>query len=182
LSNDIPGGAGRADPGGWSAELFDLLRANEVVFFPYIPDAGNASLIGLVEQHRDTEAILLTTEEEGVAFCAGADLAGRRAALVMQSSGVGNCGNFLSLVNGARFPMLMIVTMRGDYGERNPWQYAMGQAVRGFLDTMGILQFRVDERSDLGKAATAAIAAAFDGGQGAALILSQRFLGAKTFA
>ena len=181
MSNDIRASATRDDPGDWSEELFDLLRANQVAFFPYIPDAGNARLIGLAERHPDTEAILLTTEEEGIAFCAGADLAGRRATLVMQSSGVGNCGNLLSLVAGARFPMLMIVAMRGDYGERNPWQYAMGQAVQGFLDTMHILQFRVEERRELSNAATAAIAAAFDGGQGAALILSQRFLGAKVF-
>jgi sulfopyruvate decarboxylase alpha subunit len=170
---------GETDETDWPAELLGILLENQVTLYAYIPDAGNARLIQLVERHRGAEAILLTTEEEGIAFCAGADLAGRRAAVVMQSSGVGNCGNFFSLIKGARFPVLMIVTMRGDYGERNPWQYPMGQAVRGMLDAMQIPQFRVEERRDLAKAADAAIAAAFASGQGAALVLSQRFLGAK---
>ena len=106
---------------------------------------------------------------------------GKRAVLCMQSSGVGNCPNFLSLVKGGRFPILMIVSMRGDYGEQNPWQYPMGQAVEPVLRAMGVLTFRVETAEDLGAATTAALAASFKSGQGAALILSQRFLGAKAF-
>jgi sulfopyruvate decarboxylase TPP-binding subunit len=123
----------------------------------------------------------LTAEEEGVGICAGADLVGERAILCMQSSGVGNCVNFLSLFKGGRFPMLMLVTMRGDHGEMNPWQYPMGQAVEWVLAAMGVLTFRVERDDDLAPAAAAALNAAFKGGQGAALILGQRFLGAKPF-
>ena len=99
----------------------------------------------------------------------------------MQSSGLGNCPNFLSLVKGGGFPLLLIVSMRGDYGEQNPWQYPMGQAVEPILAAMGVLSFRVERPEDLGPAATAALAAAFRAGQGAALVLSQKFLGAKVF-
>ncbi len=99
----------------------------------------------------------------------------------MQSSGVGNCPNFLSLVKGGRFPILMMVSMRGDYGEQNPWQYPMGQAVEPLLKAMGVLIFWVETPDDLDKAAIAAISATHKGGQSAALILSQKFLGAKQF-
>ena len=126
-------------------------------------------------------SVLLTSEEEGVAICAGADLVGKRAVLCMQSSGVGNCPNFLSFVKGGRFPILMVVSMRGDYGEQNPWQYPMGQAVEPVLKAMGVLVFRVEDPDDLEAATTAALAAAFRGGHGAALVLSQKFLGAKAF-
>jgi sulfopyruvate decarboxylase TPP-binding subunit len=152
-----------------------------VTLFPYVPDAGNAALIRLAEAHNRTRPVLLTAEEEGVGICAGADLVGERAILCMQSSGVGNCVNFLSLVKGGRFPMLMLVTMRGDHGEMNPWQYPMGQAVEWVLAAMGVLTFRVERDDDLAPAAAAALNAAFKGGQGAALILGQRFLGAKPF-
>ena len=77
--------------------------------------------------------------------------------------------------------MLMIVTMRGDYGEMNPWQYPMGQAVGPVLEAMGVVAYRVGQESDLEAAARAAIDAAWRGGQSVALVLSQRFLGAKPF-
>jgi sulfopyruvate decarboxylase alpha subunit len=163
----------------WSHQLFSLFLEQEAFLFAHIPDAGNAKLIRLIEQHPKTRAVLLTTEEEGVALCAGADLVGKRAVLLMQSSGVGNCGNFLSLVRGARFPILMMISMRGEHGENNPWQYAMGQATPQFLETMGILTFVVRKADELESMARAAMAAAFKGGHGAALVLSQQFLGAK---
>ena len=165
----------------WARDLFAQFVEAGVTLFAHVPDAGNAALIRLAEAHNRTRPVMLTTEEEGVGLCAGADLVGERAILCMQSSGVGNCVNFLSLVKGGRFPLLLMVSMRGDYGEMNPWQYPMGQAVEPVLHAMGVLTFRVETAADLEAAATAALNAAFKGGQGAALILSQRFLGAKPF-
>jgi sulfopyruvate decarboxylase alpha subunit len=167
--------------GDWSKQLFDDLIAAGVTLFPYVPDAGNKRLIEHAEQHNGARPVLLTTEEEGVAVCAGADLVGARAVVCMQSSGVGNIPNFLSLVNGGRFPILLMVSMRGDYGEQNPWQYPMGQAAESILEAMGVLLFRVDGPDDLAPATQAATSAVFKGGQSAAIILTQRFLGAKPF-
>ena len=165
----------------WSRRVFDLLVEAGVSLFVYVPDAGNRALVDLADAHNDTRAVLLSSEQEGIALAAGADLVGARAAVCMQSSGVGNCPNMLSLVRGGGFPMLLIVTMRGDYGEMNPWQYPMGQAVGPVLDAMGILTYRVDADADLEPAARAAVDAAWRGGQGVALVLSQKFLGAKPF-
>jgi sulfopyruvate decarboxylase alpha subunit len=165
----------------WSKQLFDAFVEAGVTLFPYVPDAGNKRLIEYAQQHEGTHPILLTTEEEGVAICAGAHLVGGKAVACMQSSGVGNIPNFLSFAKGGRFPILLMVTMRGDYGEQNPWQYPMGQAVEPILSAMGILQFRVERPEDLMQATRAAISATFKGGHAAALILTQRFLGAKPF-
>ena len=170
-----------ADRDTWSTIIFDQLVEAGVSLFAYVPDFGNAKIIDMSDEHNATRSVLLTSEEEGVAICAGADLVGERAVVCMQSSGVGNCPNFLSFVKGANFPMLMIVTMRGDYGEENPWQYPMGQAVQPVLEAMGILVIRVDRHDELDQAVTSAISAAFKAGQGVALILSQKFLGAKSF-
>ena len=170
-----------ADRDTWSTIIFDQLVEAGVSLFAYVPDFGNAKIIDMSDEHNATRSVLLTSEEEGVAICAGADLVGERAVVCMQSSGVGNCPNFLSFVKGANFPMLMIVTMRGDYGEENPWQYPMGQAVQPVLEAMGILVIRVDRHDELDQAVTSAISAAFKAGQVVALILSQKFLGAKSF-
>ena len=165
----------------WSRRVFDLLVEAGVSLFAYVPDAGNQALVDLADAHNDTRAVLLSSEQEGIALAAGADLVGARAVVCMQSSGVGNCPNMLSLIRGGGFPMLLIVTMRGDYGEMNPWQYPMGQAVGPVLEAMGVLTYRVDADADLEPAAQAAIDAVWRGGQGVALVLSQKFLGAKPF-
>ena len=165
----------------WPKQLFDDLVEAGITLFPYVPDAGNKKLIELAEEHNGVRPVLLTTEEEGVALCAGADLVGVRGMLCMQSSGVGNIPNFLSFVNGGRFPLLMMISMRGDYGEQNPWQYPMGQAVEPILKAMGVLIFKAENPNDLRPATQAAISASHKGGQAAAIILTQRFLGAKDF-
>ncbi len=165
----------------WSKVIFDRLVEAGVSLFSYVPDFGNSTIVDMADADNRTRTVLLSSEEEGVALCVGADLVGEKGVLLMQSSGVGNCPNMLSLVPGGRFPLLMVVTMRGDYGEQNPWQYPMGQAVEPVLRAMGILTIRVERHDELEAATTAAISAAFKAGQGVALILTQKFLGAKGF-
>jgi sulfopyruvate decarboxylase TPP-binding subunit len=98
-------------------------------------------------------AVVLTTEEEGVALLAGAWLGGQRGALLMQSSGVGNCINMLSLPKICRLPLLMIVTMRGEWGEFNPWQVPMGRATPAVLELSGVLCFRAETPEHAGRIA-----------------------------
>lgn len=104
----------------WPDEIFHILRDFDVAQMAYVPDAGHARLIERAVAANEVRAVPLTTEEEGIALLAGAWLGGERGALLMQSSGVGNCINMLSLAKTCRFPLLMLVTMRGQWGESNP--------------------------------------------------------------
>jgi sulfopyruvate decarboxylase alpha subunit len=165
----------------WPKLIFDRLVEHGVSLFAHVPDFGNDKIVKLADEHNETRSVLLSNEAEGVGLCVGADLVGDRAVLLMQSSGVGNVPNMLSLITGGRFPLLTIVTMRGDYGEQNPWQYPMGQAVQPVLEAMGLQVIRVDRHDELEQAVVSAINASFVAGQGVALILSQKFLGAKSF-
>ena len=169
------------NPTNWSEIVFQKLKDAKVSIISYIPDAGNSKLVQLSEQNNNIKTILLTTEEEGIAICAGADLMNKRAVVCMQSSGVGNCANFLSFVKGGKFPIFLIISMRGQFGEQNPWQYPMGNAVQPILETMGMITFWVNGLSDLSDTTEAAISSVFNGGQSAGLILSQKFLGIKKF-
>ena len=83
----------------------------------------------MIEGDRGMRLVTLTTEEEGIGIATGCWLGGKRAMIAMQSSGVGNCINALGLPAAFRAPCLMLVTMRGQWGEFNPWQVPMGQAV-----------------------------------------------------
>ncbi|MGH7910950.1 MAG: phosphonopyruvate decarboxylase [Candidatus Dormibacteraceae bacterium] len=166
----------------WPQHVYELLKSRGVTTVGYVPDAGHRVLIELAENDPDVVAVPLTTEEEGIGLIAGADLGSGRAVLLLQSSGVGNCVNMLSLVKGAGFPMLLLVSMRGDFGEGNPWQFAMGEAVEPVLQAMGVRTLRVDAPSDVVPTVDAAATMVFGGGRAVAVLLTQRLIGAKSFA
>lgn len=163
----------------WPREIYDVLKAAGVRQVSYVPDAGHARLIELVHADPEIQTTVLTTEEEGIALSAGAWLGGDRSAILMQSSGVGNCVNMLSLAATCRFPLLIIVTMRGEYAEFNPWQAAMGQATPQAFEIMGVKTERVERAEDAAEIVDSAAAMAFDGDQAIAVLLSQRMLGRK---
>jgi len=172
---------GRSTQTAWQHQLYDLLRKHNITQFGYVPDAGHAVLIDRSLADPGVHSIALTTEEEGVALLAGADLGGARAVLLMQSSGAGNCINMLSLIKGARFPFLTLVSMRGDFGEGNPWQFAMGQAVAPVLEVMGVIVLRADHADEVINVVSAALTMVFKAGQSVAVLLTQRLIGAKPF-
>ena len=168
-------------PSPWQDQVYELLKAGGITQFAYVPDAGHKRLIERAIADNEVHAISLTTEEEGVGLLAGADLGGRRGVLLIQSSGVGNCANLLSLVALGRFPFLALVSMRGDFGEGNPWQYPAGRAVEPILQAMGVHTVRADRAEDIAGVVAAAITQAFQGNCPTAVLLTQRLLGAKAF-
>lgn len=165
----------------WPDALYDLLRAGGVTLFAYVPDAGHKVLIERSLADPAVKSIPLTTEEEGVGVMAGANLGGAKGVLLMQSSGVGNCVNFLSLIKGARFPFLSLISMRGEYGEGNPWQIPMGQATQKVLEAMGVICLRVENAEDVLPTVSAALTMAFKSGNAVAVLLTQKLIGAKAF-
>jgi sulfopyruvate decarboxylase alpha subunit len=165
----------------WQDQLYDLLRRHDVTQFAYVPDAGHRILIDRSLADPGALSVALTTEEEGVALLAGADLGGARGVLLMQSSGVGNCVNMLSLIKGGRFPLLTLVSMRGDFGEGNPWQFPMGQAVEPVLQAMGVIVLRAETPDEVIPTVEAALTMVFQSGNAVAVLLTQKLLGAKAF-
>lgn len=171
--------AGQPASPPWPDRLHAQLRAANVTHASYVPDAGHARLIDLLHADNAVTATVLTTEEEGVAVAAGAWLGGVRSVVLMQSSGVGNCINMLSLPMIARFPLLMLVTMRGEWGEFNPWQVPMGQGTEAALRAVGVRVFRAETTEELLQIVPAALVEAFDADQQIAILISQRIMGEK---
>jgi sulfopyruvate decarboxylase alpha subunit len=163
----------------WSVELYNFLKAARVRQVAYVPDAGHAKLIELFAADRDIVSTVLTTEEEGIALAAGAWLGGDRTVLLMQSSGVGNCINMLSLAVVGRFPLLMLVTMRGEWAEFNPWQVPMGLATETCLEAIGVRCLRADSPDVLVETVMSAARLAYEADQQAAVIIGQRMIGEK---
>ena len=166
---------------GWQNQLYESLRRHEVTQFSYVPDAGHRICIDRSIADPDVHSVALTTEEEGVALACGAHLGGKRSVLLMQSSGLGNCLNFMSMVTGGRFPFLTILSMRGDFGEGNPWQMGMGQATKPILEAMGFIPLEVTSPAEVVPTVDAAANMVWKSGQAVAILLSQRLIGAKAF-
>ncbi|KRE09632.1 phosphonopyruvate decarboxylase [Bosea sp. Root381] len=164
---------------GWQENVFSVLKAHGVKHIVYVPDAGHSTAIKLAEADNEIQSVVLTTEEEGIGYLAGAWLGGERGALLMQSSGVGNCINTLALPAVARFPLLMVVTMRGDWAEFNGWQNPMGQATEKALNLMGVMTWRADEPAEVEPLLHGAASMAFNGDSSCALLLGQRLIGEK---
>ena len=165
----------------WPDELDALLREHDVTQFAYVPDAGHTTLINRSLADPNVDSIALTTEEEGVAMLAGADLGGARGVLLMQSSGAGHCINILSMVKAGRFPFLTLISMRGDFGEGNPWQMPMGQALRPVLAAMGVICLDVDSPDAVVPTIEGALRMTFKSGNAVAVLLTQKLIGAKKF-
>ena len=168
-------------PKAWPAEIHGLFSRAGLGQVAYVPDAGQKALIELCQEDPAIDAIALTTEEEGVALLAGAWLGGAKGALLMQSSGVGNCINMLSLTVNGRFPLLMLVTMRGEWAEFNPWQIPMARATRPALELMEVHCLRAEEPAAVPEVVGAALERAYGDEQAVAVLLGQRLIGRKVW-
>jgi len=165
----------------WADDIFKAFVDLGIRQVAYVPDAGHTRLIEACHAAPGMRAVPLTTEEEGVALLAGAWLGGERGALLMQSSGVGNCVNTLSMTRTCRFPLLMVVTMRGEWGETNPWQVPMGQTAADTLRLQHVIVHVAATAADVGPTVRAAGGIAFNGPAAAAALISQRLIGTKEF-
>src|SRR5215218_2759380 len=163
----------------WPAELHRVLKGSGVRQMAYVPDAGHTALIEMFHADPDVTCNVLTTEEDGIAIAAGAWLGGQRSVLLMQSSGVGNCINMLSLSAIGRFPLLMLVTMRGEWAEFNPWQVPMSRATQPSLEAIGLKVMRAETAEDLVETVESAAALAYDSDQQIAVLIGQRLIGKK---
>ena len=145
----------------------------------YVPDAGHTRLIGCCRDDPNIADVVLTSEEEGIGLLAGAALGGERAALLMQSSGVGNCVNMFSLLRACGFTGLLLVTMRGEFGEFNPWQVPMGTITEDALRLCGFLTYRIETADAVDEIVGAGCDMVFEGNLQVAILLSQCLIGPK---
>jgi len=165
----------------WPEGIHKELSAAGVRLVGYVPDAGHKRLIELCQADKKMRAVVLTTEEEGIGLAAGAWLGGQKSVLLMQSSGVGNVINVLGMVRECRFPLVTLVTMRGEQGEFNPWQVPMGQAVRPVLEAMGTVVQAPASAEDIVPTVNAALRLAYNSYASVAVLIPQRVIGIKSF-
>ena len=164
----------------WTDIVFDGLKENNLEVVCHVPDIVLASLIARVEADPFFTVVPLTREEEGVGVLTGAYLGGRRGLLMMQVSGLGNSINGLaSLAIPYQIPFLMLISQRGELGEFNPAQIAMGQAARPMLDALGIQHFTLRRTDEMSSLMDGAIKTTYTAQRPVALFLSTEMVGWK---
>lgn len=165
----------------WQRQVFDVFKAGKIAHVSYVPDGGHRGLIALCREAAEIGTTVLTTEEEGVGLATGLWLGGQRSAILMQSSGVGNCINTFALTEACRIPLLLLVTMRGEFAEYIPFQIPMGKRTPDVLAVMGFDVFRADTTDTVADVVAGALDQAFFCNRAVAVLLSQRMIGRKNW-
>ncbi len=122
-----------------SKAIFDALKKCDVRLLSALPETWLVHLIRMADDDPETILVRLAKEEEGVGISAGAHFAGVKSAMLMQNHG------FLASINGIvsfahlyKIPLLMLISYRGSFGERDPWQTQGGNVTESLLRAMGI--------------------------------------------
>jgi sulfopyruvate decarboxylase subunit beta len=125
--------------------------------------------------------IPLTREEEGVGISAGAALAGRRPAMVVQTSGIGNMINALASLTGFyKLPLFLMISWRGVYKEGIAAQNPMGRYTKGLLDVLGVETVEINYPGDIGLVEEAA-SSAYEGNHVVGVLFNPRVWGDSQF-
>ena len=130
--------------------VYDALKANGIRLLSALPETWLVHMIRMADEDPEMILVRLAKEEEGVGISAGAHLAGVRSAMLMQNHG------FLASINGLvscaqlyRIPLLMLISYRGDFGERDPWQTEGGAVTEDLLRALRIPFARLDDRGSV---------------------------------
>jgi len=157
-----------------SRVIHDSLKRAGVRVISALPETWLVHLIRMAEDDPDVTLVRLAKEEEGVGVSMGAHLAGARSAMLMQNHG------FLASVNGIvsgaqlfRIPLLMLITARGELGERDPWQTEGGGVTRHVLDALRVPHERLVDPADAGRRIDEAMTLAYASLRPVALLLTR---------
>jgi sulfopyruvate decarboxylase alpha subunit len=158
-----------------------VLRRNDIQLFATVPDYIVSQVLDHLWEDRDCTVVTATREEEALGILTGAWLGGRRGALLMQNSGLGNCINTLGSLNvAAQLPVVLVISHRGDLGEFNPAQVPVGQATERILDALGIRHVMARSIADLEAQADGLIKLGYTQSLPVAFILPAQLTGGKS--
>jgi len=126
--------------------IYDALKACDIRIISALPETWLVHLIRMGDDDPDMTLIRLNKEEEGVGISAGAHLAGRKSAMLMQNHGLLiSINGIVSVAQLYRIPLLMLISYRGEMGERDPWQTEGGLVTEPLLQTLGIIYRKLSD-------------------------------------
>jgi phosphonopyruvate decarboxylase len=124
-----------------AADFIEAARGRGFAFYTGVPCSYLQPFINYAISDESLTYVPAANEGDAVAIAAGATLAGKRAVVMMQNSGLGNAVNPLTSLNAIfRIPALLIITLRGEPGGPGdePQHQLMGEITQRMLDLMQI--------------------------------------------
>lgn len=126
--------------------IYDALKACDIRLISALPETWLVHLIRMAEDDQDMQLVRLAKEEEGIGISAGAHLAGVKSAMLMQNHGfLQSINGIVSLARLYRIPLLMLISYRGEFGERDPWQTEGGAVTEDLLRALSIPYEMLDQ-------------------------------------
>src|SRR5438445_5959003 len=157
--------------------IYRALKACGIRLLSALPETWLVHLIQIAEDDPQMTLVRLAKQEEGVGLSAGAHFAGVKSALLMQNHG------FLASINGIvsfahlyRIPLLMLISFRGSFGERDPWQTQGGSITEPLLRALGISYCYLDSAAVIRKRIADAQTLAYSSLQPVALLLTRELM------
>jgi sulfopyruvate decarboxylase subunit alpha len=157
--------------------LYDALKASDIRLMSALPDTWLVHLVHMAEADPGMTLVRLAKEEEGVGISTGAHLAGVKSAMLTQNHG------FLASINGIvscaqlyRVPLLMLITNRGSFGERDPWQTEGGLVTEDVLRALRIPFTRLDDPQTAARRVRDAQTLAANGSRPVAILLERELM------
>lgn len=157
--------------------IFRALKDCGVRLVSALPETWLVHLIRMAEEDPETTLVRLAKEEEGVGISAGAHLAGVKSAMLMQNHG------FLASVNGIvscaqlyRIPLLMLISARGEFGERDPWQTEGGGVTEHVLTALRIPFQRLSDPHEVSGTIAQALTLAYSASRPVGVLLERRLM------
>ncbi len=164
----------------WPQNIIDMLKAHNIPFLSYVPDAIGEQILRLARQDDFFDILPLAREEEGIGVVTGQYVGGARGAVLMPTSGVGNAVNALaSLAIPYHIPLPLFIGLRGDLGEFNPSQVPMGQALQPILEALHIPYYKLTRPDEVTTVVDGALKLAYALELPVALLITTQLAGWK---
>jgi len=161
-----------------AAAIVAGLKQAGIDFVATLPDEKMVDLIRAVDQDRELKHVPLCREEEGIGICAGAYLAGRKTALIMQNAGLLNSCNALTTTSlQFQIPVLLLIYYAGDIGDRG--FTTLGSVTEPVLQALGIRSYVLRKSDDIEETLRGAQILADDAKKPVAVLLTKSVLGVK---
>ena len=164
----------------WAERLLQCLKESQISLISFVPDISINRATRLMEEDPYFHVVAATREEECIGIAVGAYAVGRRSAVLMQSSGFGNCINAIgSLCIPVRVPIPFFINLRGELGEFNIAQVAMGRATTPILDVLGLSHYTLRDEKDMDQILKGALELCYASRQPVAICLTPQLHGGK---
>jgi len=160
-----------------SRVVFDALKACGVRLMSALPETWLVHLIRMADDDPDVTLVRLAKEEEGVGVSTGAHLAGVKSAMLMQNHGLlASVNGIVSCAQLYRIPLLMVISHRGAFGERDPWQTEGGAVTEDILRTLRIPFECLERPEHVPRRVADALTLAYSSNKPAALLLCRELM------